>query len=62
MIPIKREETDFTITAESARLYISQMLKELSTMAQSSGLKELASLLRATDAASQIDLNCETEF
>lgn len=58
----KREEADFSISAEGAQLYISQMLKELSSMAQSSGLKELASLLRATDAASQIDLNCEREF
>lgn len=61
MIPIKTKDIDFTIPAEGVQAYIAQMLHELSAMAQDSGLKELASLLRATVAASQIDLTFESE-
>jgi len=61
MMSIKIKETDFTVPAEGAQAYIAQMLKELSSMAQDSGLKELASLLRATVAASQVDLTLESE-
>ena len=61
MISIKIKETDITVPAEGAQVYISQMLEELSLMAQASGLKELASLLRATVAASKVDLTLEAE-
>jgi len=59
MTAIKAEQHDIRVPPEAAQDYISQMLKELSFMAQSSGLKDLAALLRATAAASRVDLEIE---
>lgn len=56
MTAVKTERKEMSIPPEAAQTYISQMLEELSNIAQSSGLKELASLLRATVAASRVDL------
>jgi len=61
MIQAHAKNVDYTIPAEGTQVYISQMLNELSAMAQNSGLKELASLLRATVAASQVDLSSDNE-
>jgi len=47
------------ISQETAQRYIIDMLDELSIMAHSSGLKKMASLLKATSAASAIDLTSE---
>lgn len=55
MKQVKINETDIAVPSESAQSYIVQMLGELSTMAEESGLKELSSLLKATAAASQVD-------
>lgn len=49
------------ISPEATKNYIMQMLEELSILAHNSGLKEMASLLRATAAASQIDIQLETD-
>ena len=56
---IRGNETQ--ISPETTQSYIMQMLDELSLLAQSSGLKEIAALLRATSAASQIDIKSEAE-
>jgi len=48
------------ISPEATQLYIRQMLEELSTIAQSSGLRDIAYLLKATAAASQVDFHLET--
>jgi len=61
MTPVEMKDIDISIAPEGAQIYISQMLEELSEMAQMSGLKELASLLRATVAASKVDLTLEAE-
>jgi len=54
MTPVEMKDIDISIAPEGAQ-------KELSEMAQMSGLKELASLLRATVAASKVDLTLEAE-
>jgi len=56
---IRGNETQ--ISPETTQSYIMQMLDELSLLAQSSGLKEIAALLRATSAASQVDIKSEAE-
>lgn len=61
MKQVKINETDIAVPSESAQSYIVQMLGELSTMAQESGLKELSSLLKATAAASQVDYQLESD-
>lgn len=61
MKQVKINETDIAVPSESAQSYIVQMLGELSTMAQESGLKELSSLLKATAAASQVDCQLESD-
>lgn len=59
IINVRSENSE--ITSEAAQLYIIQMLDELSSMAQMSGLKEMASLLKATSAASRVDVYSEIE-
>lgn len=49
------------IPSEATQQYIVEMLDELSVMARMSGLKEMASLLKATSAASRIDLHSEID-
>ena len=61
MTGIKARRSETQISSEATQLYIIQMLDELSMMAQSSGLKETASLLKATSVASQVDLQLETD-
>lgn len=56
MKAVKTEQKEMSVPPEVAQTYISQMLEELSHMAQASGLKDLASLLRATVAALRVDL------
>jgi len=53
----KVTETDEALPPEAAQTYIAQMLEEMSHIAQGSGLKNLAMLLRATLAASKVGLN-----
>jgi len=61
MAAINARSYQAEISPETTQTYIMQMLDELSLMAQSSGLKEMASLLRATSAASRVDLHSEFE-
>ena len=61
MKQVKINEIDIALPTDSAQSYIVQMLEELSSMAQTSGLTELSSLLKATVAASKVDLNLETD-
>ena len=61
MTGIKARRSETQISSEATQLYIIQMLDELSMMAQSSGLKETASLLKATSVASQVDLQLEVD-
>lgn len=61
MKPVKIREVAVSPTDEGARDYIAQMLEELSKIAQTSGLFELAALLRATLAASKVDITLEAE-
>jgi len=61
MTAIKVRRYEGEISPEIAQNYIMQMLDELSLMAQSSGLKEMASLLKATSAASRVDIYSEVE-
>lgn len=61
MTAIKSKNHAKEISPEATQNYIIQMLEELSILAHSSGLKELASLLRATAAASQIDIQLEAD-
>ncbi len=49
------------ISPEATQLYIGQMLEELSSIAQISGLKNMAHLLKATAAVSQMVSNSETD-
>lgn len=61
MKQVKITQDDISVPSESAQSYIVEMLEELSEMAQNSGLKELSSLLKATAAASQIDIHSEAD-
>lgn len=61
MKQVKITQDDISVPSESAQSYIVEMLEELSEMAQNSGLKELSSLLKATAAASQVDIHSEAE-
>jgi len=56
---VKNFETE--TSPETTQSYIMQMLGELSLMAHASGLKNMATLLRATLAASQVDMHSDTE-
>ncbi|MDB2439218.1 hypothetical protein N9W89_10925 [Hellea sp.] len=48
MTPMKSNEANISMPADHAKSYIVQMLEELSSIAGSSGLNELSSLLHAT--------------
>ncbi len=61
MKQVKITQDDISVPSESAQSYIVEMLEELSEMAQNSGLKELSSLLKATAAASQVDIHSEAD-
>jgi len=61
MSAIKVRSYEAEISPEATQNYIVQMLEELSQMAESSGLKEMASLLKATSAASRVDMQSEIE-
>jgi len=61
MTAVKVRECESKTSPETAQSYIMQMLDELSVIAQSSGLKEMAMLLRATLVASRVDTHSEAE-
>ena len=61
MTSINAHHYEAQISSEETQLYIIQMLDELSTMALSSGLKEMASLLKATSMASKVDVELEAD-
>ena len=61
MTTIESKNNAEEISPEATQSYIMQMLEELSILAHSSGLKEVASLLRATATASQIDTQLEAD-
>ncbi len=55
MTAVKVPKDVIAIPPETAQLYIIQMLDELSLMAKTFGLNEMASLLKATSAASKLE-------
>lgn len=61
MTPVKIRKVDVSEANEGTRDYIAQMLEELSKIAQTSGLVELAALLRATVDVTKIDTALESE-
>jgi len=61
MTAIKVRNYEAETSPETMQSYIMQMLDELSLLAQSSGLKEMAILLRVTSAASRIDIELDDE-
>jgi len=58
-INVRHDTTE--ISGESVQLYIIQMLEELSLMAKSSSLEEIASLLKATSVAARVDVHSEID-
>ncbi|WP_026940977.1 hypothetical protein [Hellea balneolensis] len=61
MKQVKITQDNISVPSESAQSYIVEMLEELSVMARETGLRQLSSLLKATAAASQIDMQSETD-
>ena len=61
MTAVKVREFESGASPETMQSYIMQMLEELSLMAHTSGLKEMAILLRATLAASTVDAHSDAE-
>ena len=61
MTSINAHHYETQISSEETQIYIIQMLDELSTMALSSGLKEMVSLLKATSMASKVDVELEAD-